>query len=103
VADGFAVDAQQIRAHAAKLADLQQRFTAVLGASQAISQDDAAYGHLCGWISAILQRRHRRQDELLAYVSENLTLAAEALERTSADYDRADDEAATRLRQAGAH
>ncbi|GIM89279.1 hypothetical protein [Paractinoplanes toevensis] len=99
--DGFAADAEQIRAHAAKIDALRTRFTAVRGASAAISQDDAAYGRLCGWISAILERRHGRQDELLAYVEENLRLAAEALVRTGDDYDHADQTAADRIRHAG--
>ncbi|GAA2642032.1 hypothetical protein [Paractinoplanes durhamensis] len=99
--DGFTVDSHQIRAHAAKVDEVQRRFAAVRGASMAIGQDDAAYGRLCGWISAILERRHMRQDELLAYVSENLRLASEALIRTGQDYDRADDETADRVRRAG--
>jgi hypothetical protein len=99
--DGFAADAAQIRAHAAKLTAVQDRFAAVKGASTAINADSAAYGMLCGWISAILQRRHVRQDELIAYVEENLRLASEALVRTGDDYDRTDSAAADRLRQAG--
>jgi hypothetical protein len=101
VPDGFAADPHQIRAHAAKIDAIQARFAAVLGASRAISQDDEAYGRLCGWISAILERRHLRQDQLIAYVEENLRLAAEALIQTGNDYDRSDEVAADRLRQAG--
>ena len=101
MADGFAVDAQQIRQHAAKIEAIQQRFASVRAASTAIAQDDAAYGMLCGWIAGILEARHVRQNELIAYVEENLRLAADALVATSADYDRADDEAAGRLRRAG--
>ncbi|GAA0533058.1 hypothetical protein GCM10010172_12360 [Paractinoplanes ferrugineus] len=99
--DGFAADSRQIRAHAAKIDEIQERFTAILGASRAISQDDEAYGRLCGWMSAVLERRHERQDELIAYVRENLRLAAEALIETGNDYDRSDDGAADRLRRAG--
>ncbi|MEU4243236.1 type VII secretion target [Actinoplanes sp. NPDC026619] len=101
MADGFTADSQQLRAHAAKIDAIQARFATVLGASRAIAQDDEAYGRLCGWISAILERRHTRQDELIAYVAENLHLASEALIQTGGDYDRADDSAAERLRQAG--
>ncbi|MFI5890790.1 hypothetical protein ACIA5D_11805 [Actinoplanes sp. NPDC051513] len=101
MSDGFAVDSRQMRAHAARIEAVQQRFGAVRAASAAIAQDDAAYGVLCGWISAILQRRHVRQDELIAYVEENLRAAAEAVVRTGDDYDRSDDEAASRLRRAG--
>ena len=101
MADGFAVDAAQIRAHAAKLAAIQDRFGAIKGASAAINADSAAYGMLCGWISAILEERHARQDQLFAYVEENLRLASSALTATSADYDRTDSAAADRVRRAG--
>jgi hypothetical protein len=101
VTDGFAVDAQQVRAHAARIDAVQQRFAAVKAASAAIAQNDAAYGLLCGWMGAILERRHMRQNELIAYVEENLRLASDALVRTGQDYDQADDAAAERLRRAG--
>jgi hypothetical protein len=99
--DGFSVDAQQIRAHAARVDAVQQRFAAVKAASAAIAQDDAAYGILCAWMSSILEKRHVRQDQLFAYVEENLRLAADALIRTGQDYDEADDGAARRIRRAG--
>lgn len=54
-------------------------------ASGHIARDDQAYGKLCGWISGILEGRHRRQDELIAYVEANLDLVAKAL-RDTADY-----------------
>jgi hypothetical protein len=101
VTDDFTVDADQLRDHAAKIDAVQQRFAAVTAASAAISQDDAAYGLLCGWMAGILERRHVRQDELIAYVAENLRLAADALIQTAAEYERVDDTAATRIRQAG--
>jgi len=88
--DGFSADVQQLRAHVAKIDAVQQRFAAVKAASAAISQDDAAYGRLCGWMSGILERRHLRQDQLIAYVEENLRLAADALVSTGQDYDGAD-------------
>jgi hypothetical protein len=101
MADGFAADAAQIRAHAARLAAIQDRFGAIKGASAAINADTAAYGMLCGWISAILEQRHVRQDALFAYVEENLRLASSALIATGDDYDRTDSAAADRVRQAG--
>ncbi|WP_250036063.1 type VII secretion target [Paractinoplanes maris] len=101
MSDGFQVDAQQIRAHATKVDAIQQRFAAVRSASTAIVQDDAAYGLLCGWMAGILEARHTKQDELYTYVEENLRLASDALIRTSQDYERADDDAADRLRRAG--
>jgi hypothetical protein len=99
--DGFAADAAQIRAHAAKLGAVQDRFGAIKGASASLTADTAAYGMLCGWMSAILEQRHVRQDQLFAYVEENLRLAAAALVATSDDYDRTDGAAADRVRQAG--
>ena len=99
--DGFSVDAEQVRAHARQIDAVQRRFTAVKAASAAISQDDAAYGKLCGWMAAILERRHVRQEELIAYVEENLRLAADALITTAGDYDRVDDASAQRVRRAG--
>jgi hypothetical protein len=101
MSDGFMVDAQQIRAHAAKVDGVQQRFAAVRAASTAIVQDDAAYGLLCGWMAGILEARHAKQNELYAYVEENLRLASDALIRTSQDYEVADDAAAERIRRAG--
>jgi hypothetical protein len=101
VADEFTVDVQQLRTHAANLDAIRARFGAVTSASSAISQDDAAYGLLCGWISAILEKRHARQHELLVYVEENLSLAAEALIKTAGDYAQTDDAAGDRVRRAG--
>lgn len=100
MADGFAVDALQIRAHGARIEDLQQRFGAVKAASAAIAADNQAYGLLCGWMAAILERRHARHDQLIAYVEENLRLAAESLIRTSQDYEEVDNAAAERVRRA---
>lgn len=101
MSDDFQVDARQIRAHATKIDGIQQRFAAVKAASSAIVQDDAAYGLLCGWMAGILETRHAKQDELYAYVEENLRLASDALVRTSEDYELTDDAAADRLRRAG--
>ena len=101
MADGFAVDAQQLRAHAARIDAIQRRFGQVTAASAAISQDDSAYGLLCSWMSGILEKRHVRQDQLYAYVAENLRLAADALIRTSQDYADTDEGAAQRIRRAG--
>ena len=99
--DGFSADAQQIRAHATRVEAVQQRFAAVRSASSAIVQDDAAYGMLCGWMAGILEARHAKQNELYAYVEENLRLASDALIRTSQDYEASDDAAADRIRTAG--
>lgn len=101
MADGFAVDAEQIRAHARNVDALRGRFDAVKTASAQIAQDDAAYGLLCGWISGVLEGRHKRQDELVAYVEENLSLVVRGLQRTADNYDNVDTDADTVIRKAG--
>ncbi|MFC3503277.1 hypothetical protein ACFOOK_20180 [Micromonospora krabiensis] len=101
MSDGFAVDAEQIRAHARNIEALRSRFSAVKGASAHIVQDDAAYGQLCGWIAGILESRHARQDELVAYVEENLSLVVKGLGTTADNYDNADADADNTIRKAG--
>ena len=58
---------------------LRARFDAVVASSARIERNDAAYGPLCGWISGRLEECHVRQDELIAYVEENVELAADEL------------------------
>jgi len=101
VTDAFQVDSAQLSRHAANVRAVRDQLAAIKGASSAISQDDSAYGLLCGWISAILERRHNGQDQLYAYVEENLQLLAEALDSTGNDYDAADSDAQSRIRAAG--
>jgi hypothetical protein len=101
VPDAFQVDSSQLFRHAANVRAVRDQLTAIKGASSAISQDDSAYGVLCGWISAILERRHGSQDQLYAYVEENLQLLAEALESTGRDYDAVDGNAQSVIRAAG--
>ncbi|WP_433271626.1 type VII secretion target [Actinosynnema sp. CS-041913] len=93
--DGYAVDVEQIRGHAANIEALKARFEAVKAASSHISGDDQAYGLLCGWISGVLEGRHVQQDEVVAYVEENLALAAESLRQTAAEYEAVEAEQAT--------
>ncbi|HEX6355892.1 type VII secretion target [Actinophytocola sp.] len=93
--DGYTVKPDELRAHAAKLEALRDRFAAVKSASTHITQDSQAYGLLCGWIAAVLEGRHRRQDELVAYVEENLSLAARSLRDSADDYEDSDGGAAT--------
>jgi hypothetical protein len=99
--DEFTVDPAQLRRHAANVDAVRARFDAVAGASAAIAADDAAYGLLCGWISAILEGRHVKQDELMAYVRENLSLAADSLAAAGRDYENVDGAAADRVSRAG--
>lgn len=88
--DGYSVDIEQLRTHAGNVDKLRERFGAVKGASAHIAQDDQAYGLLCGWISAILEGRHQKQDELIAYVEENLSLVAKSLRDSADDYEEQD-------------
>ncbi|WP_030487131.1 type VII secretion target [Micromonospora chokoriensis] len=99
--DGFAVDAEEIRAHARNVEALAQRFTAVKAASAHIAGDDSAYGLLCGWIAAVLEGKHARQDELFAKVEENLTLAAAGLRQTADGYDAVDGDNASLMNSVG--
>ncbi|MEV6848881.1 type VII secretion target [Actinoplanes sp. NPDC051411] len=101
MSDAFHVDSSQLFRHAANVRAVRDQLTAIRGASSAISQDDSAYGLLCGWISAILERRHADQDQLYTYVDENLQLLAEALEATGRDYDTVDSNAQRTIRAAG--
>lgn len=87
MAEGYNVDAEQIRKHATNVAAIQARFGAVKSASTHIAQDDQAYGLLCGWISGVLEGKHTKQDELIAYVEENLALVVKALGDTASEYE----------------
>lgn len=87
MAEGYDVDVEQLRAHAANVAAIQDRFAAVKAASSHIAQDDQAYGLLCGWVSGVLEGRHARQDELIASVEENLALVTEALRASAEEYE----------------
>jgi hypothetical protein len=101
VAEYFHVDPTQLHRHAANVKAVQAQLTAIQDASRAIAQDDAAYGLLCQWIAAILERRHVGQDRLYTYVGENLALAADALTSTGTDYEATDTAAHGRIMQAG--
>jgi hypothetical protein len=101
VSDAFQVDSSQLYRHAANVRAVRDQLAAIRGASSAILQDDSAYGLLCGWISAVLERRHDGQNQLDAYVEENLQLLAEALDATGRDYDAVDSRARGEIRAAG--
>jgi hypothetical protein len=87
VARGFRVDTAQVRDHAQNVTSVEERFEAVRTASAHIAGNDEAYGLLCGWIAGVLEGRHLRQDELIAYVRENLSLVVDGLRRTAERYD----------------
>ena len=99
--DEFNVDLAQLYRHAGHVRAVQDQLAAIKGASSAIAQNDAAYGLLCGWIAAILEARHQKQDTLYAYVEENLQLAADALIATAREYESTDSAASERIRHAG--
>lgn len=90
--NGFTVDPEELRTHARHLEELKSRFDAVMNASTFIEQDDEAYGTLCGWIAGCLESRHQTQDEITAYVAENFTIAAQALNACAEDYETSDTE-----------
>jgi excreted virulence factor EspC (type VII ESX diderm) len=92
--DGYRVKPEQLRQHAANIDALKERFAAVKSASAHIAQDDQAYGLLCGWISGILEGKHQRQDQLIAFAENNLTLVAQSLRDTADDYENNDADAA---------
>ncbi len=97
----FRVEIEQLRTHAQNVQAVRDRFAAVQAASANISQNDQAYGLLCGWISGVLEGRHRKQDELIAYVAESLDIAARELELSADAYDTVDNDEADRLNQIG--
>jgi hypothetical protein len=101
VSDAFQVDSSQLYRHASNVLAVRGRLTAIKDASTAISQDHSAYGLLCGWISAILEKRHAGQDALYAYVEENLRLMADAVTATGRDYDATDTTAQARIKASG--
>ncbi|HEX5206123.1 MAG TPA: type VII secretion target [Actinoplanes sp.] len=101
MSDSFQVDSAELYRHASHVRAVRDQLGAIKDASRAIARDDAAYGVLCGWISAVLERRHGSQDDLYAYVAENLQLMADALVETGKDYDAADNAAQDRVRAAG--
>ena len=101
MADGFHVDVEQLRTHARNIDAVKSRFGAVRSASTHIAQDDQAYGLLCGWISAILEDKHSKQDELIAYVEENLGLVSAELTAAANDYAEMDNTAADQIKASG--
>jgi hypothetical protein len=98
MATGWAANPEQIRAHAENIALLRDRFGAVKTASAHIKQNDAAYGMLCGWMAGILESRHTRQDELIAFVEENLAIMTRQLRNSAEVYENIDGDSAEKLR-----
>lgn len=92
---GYTVDPEELRGHSNNLEALKDRLTTVLDASNAITQDDEAYGTLCGWISGILEGRHQEQDSLIEFALSNLAVAAQALRSSADEYENSDGESHT--------
>jgi hypothetical protein len=91
---GYQVDPETLREHARNLENFKTRFEAVKNASAHIAQDDEAYGQLCAWIAGVLEERHTRQDGLVAYVEENIGLAAESIRAAADAYEESDKDSA---------
>lgn len=94
MADGYEVDHEVLREHASNLERFQERFQAIKDASSHIAQDDEAYGLLCGWIAGILEERHQRQDGLVDYLEENISLAASSIRDAADAYEASDNDSA---------
>lgn len=97
--EGYAAAKDQIERHAANVDALRGRFAAVKSASSQIQQDDEAFGLLCGWIAGILEGKHTRQDELIAYVEENLQLVADSLRQAAKTYEDMENETSSAFQQ----
>jgi hypothetical protein len=93
--EGYEVDTEQLGQLSSRFAAFATEFDAILTASQAISQDDEAYGILCSWIPAVLEGRHEEFDELMRYGQENFTLLAEAVTSTAESYEYAEEDIAS--------
>jgi len=98
VADGFEVATEQLRRHARNVDAVRDRFGAVKAASAHITQNDGAYGMLCSWMPRVLEGRHVSQNELIAYVEENLSLVAQRLRDNADAYEDADRSSADGIR-----
>ncbi|MCD0442265.1 ESX-1 secretion-associated protein [Glycomyces sp. A-F 0318] len=94
MADHFDVVTDDLRAHAGNIDAIRERFAAVLGAINSVSQDDEAYGIICQFLPPILADRQEEQKELTAMAQENLELLAEAVRATAEDYEAADEASA---------
>ncbi|GGM37141.1 hypothetical protein ACFFX1_36695 [Dactylosporangium sucinum] len=101
MSDGYGTDTAQLRTHAAHIEALRARFAAVKGASAHIAQDDQAYGVLCGWISGLLEGKHTRHDDVLAYLEENLALVADGLRRNAAGYEAVEADVSDSMKRLG--
>ena len=101
MSEGFQVDVEQLRAHAAHLEQLHARFDAVRSASSHIDRAEGAYGLLCDWIPRVLEDRHEDVDDLVEQASGNVKSHVEAIRSTADDYEAADAESVKALNVLG--
>ncbi|SDD85546.1 type VII secretion target [Glycomyces harbinensis] len=94
MAGSIEVITDDLRAHAANIESVRERFAAVLSAIDSVSQDNEAYGIICQFLPPILAGRQEDQKELTTMAQENLELLAQALRATADDYESADETAA---------
>jgi hypothetical protein len=87
-----------LRTHATNIDAIRERFGAVLGAIDSVSQDNEAYGIICQFLPPVLAGRQSDQKELTGMAQENLELLAEALRTTADDYEAADEATAQEQR-----
>ena len=98
MSSGFHVDPEAIRAHAENVALVRDKFAAAKSASAHIAQNADAYGLLCSWMPAILESRHTKHDELVAYIEENLSIMTQSLISTAQAYESVDGDHDSRMR-----
>jgi hypothetical protein len=91
MAEHFDVVTDDLRAHAANIDAVRERFAAVLSAIESVSQDDEAYGIICQFLPPVLADRQAEQKELTSMAQENLEMLAEAVRGTADDYEAADE------------
>ncbi|MEU6251017.1 type VII secretion target [Glycomyces sp. NPDC047010] len=91
MSDRFDVVPDDLRAHAANIDAVRERFADVLSAIDTIAQDDQAYGIICQFLPPILAGRQDDQKELTTMAEENLDLLAQAVRATAEDYEAVDE------------
>ncbi|PRY59609.1 type VII secretion target [Glycomyces artemisiae] len=91
MSDRFGVVPDDLRAHAANIDAVRERFADVLSAIDTIAQDNEAYGIICQFLPPILAGRQDEQKELTTMAEENLQLLADAVRATADDYEAADE------------
>lgn len=97
MSDSYAVEPDDIRAHAANINSLIERFETVRSASAAITQADDAFGPLCAWIAPLLEEKHGDVDELIDQGKHNLETHVAALSKSADLYEDSDGAAASDL------